>query len=201
MPELEQPLFTADLEEDNSGTYEFGKIDSSKYSGQLHYTPVDNSQGFWQIASQSFTVGSSKQDCSGCSPSIVDTGTSLMIMDDKIVEAYYSQVQGAQNSATYQGFVYPCSTTPPDFAFSFGGYDAVIKGSDITYAQADSSGSVCYGGIQPGASQAGFNILGKSFSFVDHYILLTSDIGDVLLKQFFAVFDGGNMRFGIATKN
>ena len=42
---------------------------------------------------------------------------------------------------------------------------------------------MCWGGLQPSpASNMGI-------------------LGDVFLKQFFAVFDGGNLRFGVAEKN
>lgn len=132
MNDLEQPLFTADLEENNSGTYEFGKIDSSKYSGSIHYSPVDNSQGWWQIQSGSFAVGGTQHDCNGCNPTIVDTGTSLLILDDQIVQAYYSQIPGATFSRNAGGYIYSCSITPPDFGMAIGtGYTATIKGSDM----------------------------------------------------------------------
>ena len=36
----------------NADSYDFGYIDSSKYSGQIYYTPVNNANGFWQ-----FTAG------------------------------------------------------------------------------------------------------------------------------------------------
>ncbi|KAG9997029.1 acid protease, partial [Aureobasidium melanogenum] len=40
MSELAQPVFTACLDLDGSGTYEFGTIDSSKFTGDLQFTPV-----------------------------------------------------------------------------------------------------------------------------------------------------------------
>lgn len=73
MGDLEQPLFTTDLEEDNSGTYEFGKIDDSKHTGSINYTPVNNGDGFWGIESQSYTIGGSQQACGTCSKTIVDS--------------------------------------------------------------------------------------------------------------------------------
>ena len=183
MGDLDQPLFTADLEENASGTYEFGNIDSSKHTGDINYAPVDNSMGFWMIQSETYSIGGASHQCSTCSPTIADTGTSLLIWDNDVVAAYYQQVQGAQLS---QGtYLYPCSETLPDFGVAIGSsYVAVVKGADMKYATADQAGTTCFGGLQPnGGGSTAFNI-----------------IGDVLLKQFFAVFDGGNMQFGVAPK-
>lgn len=156
LPELEQELFTADLTEDNSGTYEFGKIDSSKYTGEIHYVPVDNSQGFWQVTTETYSVGGQSHQCQECSPTIMDTGTSLILMDADVVKAYYSQVSGAQMSQ--DGYVYPCDSNLPDFGLDFGGYSSVIKGQDMTYL---AQGSTCFGGLQS-SEGAGINIIGKS---------------------------------------
>jgi hypothetical protein len=37
--QLEEKAFTADLDVDAAGTYEFGRIDTEKYQGELHTTP------------------------------------------------------------------------------------------------------------------------------------------------------------------
>ena len=185
MDDLDQPVFTADLEENNSGTYEFGSIDTSKYTGDIHYTPIDPSNGYWQFDSGTFNVGGKQQRCQTCSPAIADTGTSLIIVDDDVAEAYYSQVQGSSYSPSNGVYLYPCSSTLPDFGVAIGnGYTATLKGSDTTYMQ---DGSQCLGGIAPNGASSG------SGAPIQIY-------GDVLLKHFFAVFDGGSRRFGLANK-
>lgn len=137
-PSLAQPLFTADLKHATTGSYEFGNIDSSKFSGSLTYVPIDSSQGFWQFRSDRFSVGGQEQQNPGASPAIADTGTSLMLVDDAVAQAYYSQVQGAQNDPNVGGYTFPCSSTLPDFAVGAGGsYMAVIPGSDINFAPVD----------------------------------------------------------------
>ncbi|KAK3721107.1 hypothetical protein LTR37_003397 [Vermiconidia calcicola] len=181
MDELEKPLFTADLEEDTSGTYEFGTIDVSKYTGEIHYAPISTGNGWWEFESQTYTVGSNEKQCVRCSPTIADTGTSLVLMDNDVVEGYYNQVNGAQYDPTNYGIIYPCSASLPDFGIAIGSsYTAVIKGSDMTYAEIGDG--TCFGGLQTNDG-AGVNI-----------------IGDVFLKQYFAVFDAGNMQFGVAQK-
>ncbi|KAF2150939.1 peptidase A1 [Myriangium duriaei CBS 260.36] len=54
---LQANLFTARLKKGTPGTYDFGYIDKSKYTGDITYTPVDNSQGFWGFTADSYTVG------------------------------------------------------------------------------------------------------------------------------------------------
>lgn len=139
MPSLAQPVFTADLKHATAGSYEFGNIDSSKFSGSLTYTPVDTSQGFWQFTSDRFSVNGQEQRNPGASPAIADTGTSLMLVDDAVAQAYYSQVDGAQNDPNVGGYTFPCSSTLPDFAVGVGSsYMAVIPGSGINFAPVDS---------------------------------------------------------------
>lgn len=179
--QLEQPLFTADLDETATGSYEFGSIDSSKFTGDIHYTPVDNSRGYWMLESNSYSINGETQQCSQCSPLIADTGTSLLLLDEDVVEAYYGQVQSAQYDNQQGLFVYSCDDTLPDFGLAIGSdYTAVLKGSLMNFAEVGNG--QCAGGIQWNGG------VGLSIA------------GDVFLKQYFAVFDGGNLQFGVAPK-
>lgn len=55
---LSQPLFAAALKHNAPGVYDFGFTDSSKYTGSITYTDVDNSQGFWGFTVDSYSIGS-----------------------------------------------------------------------------------------------------------------------------------------------
>lgn len=152
MPSLAQPVFTADLKHATTGSYEFGNIDSSKFSGSLSYVSVDTSQGFWQFTSNRFSVNGQEQQNPGATPAIADTGTSLMLVDDAVAQAYYSQVQGAQNDPNVGGYTFPCSSTLPDFGVGVGGsYTAVIPGSGINFAPVDAQGTSKFTGSFPAA--------------------------------------------------
>ncbi|KAK5010546.1 hypothetical protein LTR28_009221 [Elasticomyces elasticus] len=182
-PHLAQPVFTADLHNDTHGTYEFGAVDARKHAGALAYTPVDPRNGFWQFASATFAVDGkmSTRNAADASPAIADTGTSLMLVDDAVARAYYAAVDGAAADVAAGGFVYPCSATLPAFAVAIGeGYMATVPGDRITYAQVDDRN--CFGGIQSNGG-AGLQIY-----------------GDVLFRSQFVVFDGGEMRIGMAPK-
>ena len=62
---------------------------------------------------------------------IVDTGTTLLLVPNDVLEAYYSQVKGAKNSKKDQGWIYPCTATLPDLYISVGNYNALIPGTGI----------------------------------------------------------------------
>jgi hypothetical protein len=97
---LDKPIFGAYLPKGTDGAYDFGATDSSKFTGSLTYTKVDSSKGFWEYPSTSFKVGSSTGFMDSYT-GITDTGTTLVLMADAAVTAYYQQVPGASNSQRY----------------------------------------------------------------------------------------------------
>lgn len=176
---LSSPLFTAVLKHQAPGSYDFGYIDNSKYTGSISYTPVDSSQGFWAFNVDSYTVGSGSSVPASIAP-IADTGTTLLLIDDAVVTAYYSGVPSASYDANQGGYTFPCSSTLPDITFDVGGYSAVVSGSLINFAPVDASGTTCFGGLQ---SNAGIGI---------------SIFGDIFLKSQFVVFDSNGPQLGFA---
>lgn len=137
--DLAQPVFTANLKHGVAGAYEFGNVDSTQFTGSLAQIPVDSSNGFWEFTSTQIAVGNSQAQAvqGGSGTAIADTGTSLLIVDDAVVEAYYSQVTGAQNSASAGGVVFPCTSTLPSLSLAIGdSYMAVIDGSLLNFSSA-----------------------------------------------------------------
>lgn len=59
---LSKPIFGVLLKHGEPGVYDFGFADDSKYSGELAYTDVDDSQGFWSFTADGYSVGSSSDD-------------------------------------------------------------------------------------------------------------------------------------------
>jgi aspergillopepsin I len=173
---LDVAAWTADLKYHTAGTYDFGVIDNSKYTGDISYVEVDDSQGFW-----GFTADINGESVSG----IADTGTTLALLPDSVVEAYYSNVNGAQNDQQQGGYVFPCDASLPDLTFSPGSASITIPGQYLNYAPADESGQSCFGGLQ---SDGGIGI---------------SIYGDIALKAAFVVFDKSQSspRLGWATKD
>ncbi|KAL4771929.1 aspartic protease pep1 [Aspergillus nidulans var. acristatus] len=169
--QLESPLFAVTLKHQAPGSYDFGYIDQSKYTGELTYTDVNNSQGFWMFSA---TAGETDFDA------IADTGTTLIMIDQSIAEDYYSQVPFAFNNFFYGGWTFPCSAELPSFTVTINGYDAVVPGEHIKYAPVTDGSSTCFGGIQ------------------DNQGLPFSILGDVFLKSQYVVFDSEGPQLGFA---
>ncbi|KAL2129439.1 hypothetical protein VTI74DRAFT_7813 [Chaetomium olivicolor] len=161
MSSLDAPVFTADLRAGSPGRYNFGFIDSKAYTGNLTL--------------KSTTI-----------KGIADTGTSLFLLPSSVVTAYYGQISGAKYDTTQGGYTLPCSASPPSLSFGVGnnGANITVPGNYIKYAPTSSSGTTCFGGIQPD-TDIGFAIF-----------------GDVALKAAFVVFDGtrGKEQLGWASK-
>ncbi|OAL54362.1 acid protease [Pyrenochaeta sp. DS3sAY3a] len=183
MNDLDMPVFTADLDPDGTGVYEFGKIDATKFEGEMAWIPVKAETGFWQFPSTKFAVGDQMFENPQGSEAIADTGTSLLLVDQQVAEAYYSQVRGAQLNAQVGGFIYPCGATLPDMSVAIGdSYMAKIPGNQITFATVDAANTTCFGGVQ-GNQGAGLQIF-----------------GDTMFKAQFVAFNGGNQSLGFGQK-
>jgi hypothetical protein len=103
----------------------------------MTWIPVDSTSGFWQFTSDTFAVdnGPSQKSRDGAQ-AIADTGTTLILANPRLVDAYYAQVQGAFNSAEEEGYVFPCDATLPDLSLDIGGsYIAKVPGADIKFSQ------------------------------------------------------------------
>jgi hypothetical protein len=177
---LPEPVFTADLRHAAAGSYEFGAIDSTKFTGNLNWADVNTTSGFWQFSSQSFSVSTGGTTNVAGGQAIADTGTTLMLVDPNVVNAYYSQVQGAVNDNSVGGITFPCSSTLPDLAVDIGGtFMATVRGDDINFAPVDQTGTTCFGGLQATTSSPQI-------------------YGDIFFKSNFVAFNIGNNSLGVA---
>lgn len=166
-----------------AGTYNFGYIDNSSYTGDIWYTDVDNSDGYWMFNTTGYQVGSQAFQMKQIR-GIADTGTTLLMLPQAVVTAYYGQVTDSSYDTTNGGYIFPCDADLPDFTLGIGDGMIVIPGSYVNYAPIDSANSSCYGGIQDDSS-IGFAIF-----------------GDIALKAAFVVFEGGDEpRLGWAAKD
>ena len=121
-----------------AGTYDFGAIIASRYNGTITYTDVDSSQGFWSFTPSGYAVGNGAT-AQGNLVGIADTGTTLMLADPAVVQAYYKGVQGAKNDQQAGGYTFPCSASLPDFTLVIGSYKAVVPGKFINFAPVQGS--------------------------------------------------------------
>ena len=129
---LQAGVFTANLKQSTAGYFNFGAIDHTAARGEIKYTPVDASEGFWQFPSTSYKIGNQATQKYKGNDGIADSGSSLMTLDPQIVTAYYANVKGVKQDSS--GYTFPCNTQLPDFTIALGDYMATIEGYLINYA-------------------------------------------------------------------
>ncbi|KAH4038793.1 hypothetical protein HBH98_061810 [Parastagonospora nodorum] len=190
--DVKQPLFTAylgswrDTDEADKGEsfYTFGFIDQNamKAAGatEPNYATVDSSQGFWQIQSTSATINGQTITRSN-NTSIMDTGTTLCLVEDSLVEAVYKAIPGSKYDSENQGYLFPANTSVdqlPDVTLAIGDAQVSFQKEDLGFA--DAGNGMVYGSIQS-----------RGTMDMDIY-------GDAVLKAMYAIFDmnNGSPQFG-----
>lgn len=143
---------------------------------------IDNSEGFWQFPSTSATVNGKTITLSD-NTAIADTGTTLALVSDEVVDALYAAIPGAKYDEQQQGYLIPTSIKAnqlPDFTVAVGYKQFTIQKEDLVFAIA--SEGYWYGGVQSRGDNP-FDILGDTF-----------------LKSVYAIWDQGNTRLGFVPK-
>jgi hypothetical protein len=120
-----------------------------------------SSQGFWQVASASYSLNGSTVQRSG-NTAILDTGTTLALIDDTILSQIYGAIEGATFDQTQGGWKYPENATVPTVEFAVGETLYTINAQDFAYGPADSG--FLFGGIQSRGDLT-FDIFGNVFLF------------------------------------
>ncbi|OOF91654.1 hypothetical protein ASPCADRAFT_211010 [Aspergillus carbonarius ITEM 5010] len=185
-PSLDVPVMTASLKSDGVGEYEFGVIDSNKYQGSIANVSVDSSNGYWEFSTPQYRVADGDlKTIDKVNTSIADTGTSLMLLNEDIVTAYYAEVPNSTYVNSVGGYIYPCNTTLPSFSIAIGSSSlATVPGNLISFSKVGTNTTtgqaLCYGGIQSNG--------GTSLQI----------LGDIFLKAFFVVFDMRGPSIGVA---
>lgn len=156
---------------DNGGELFLGGSDTSHQAGSLRFTPVSvtNPPAFWQINAGDVLVGA-KHVVPGPNAAIVDTGTTLIIVDDATAAKIYGAIPGAKNASATVGpgfFTFPCDQVPNNVAFELAGYPFTLSQETINFGQVAAGSPDCAGGIMGGGSS-------------DFWIL-----GDVLLRNLY----------------
>ncbi|KAG8891376.1 hypothetical protein FRC01_014741, partial [Tulasnella sp. 417] len=167
----------------------FGCVNSSKYTGDLQWFPVDLQDTFgiayyWNIATAGLTYNGTPL-AGGEYSLLVDTGTTLIFVPSDNAEALYSQIPGSTPAPELgKGyFKFPCNSTVSSVAFRFGNADFAIHPSDFNVGAHPSDPSSCIGAVLsvPNGSNA--------------------VAGDAFLKNWYSVYDYDEMRVGFAPAN
>ncbi|KAK0657980.1 aspartic peptidase domain-containing protein [Cercophora newfieldiana] len=194
LPRLDEPVFTVDLKHNDTGSFNFGSIKPDAYTGDIRYTTVNDTVGWWAFDAPGYAVGDAKNGFTAHHMNaIADTGATLLLLPRAVADDYYSQVGGAKFDPNFGGYIFRCGAALPDLVLQIGETDDVgitVPGEYMLYSPADGVNGgdmdLCFGGLQ---SNAGMDI---------------SVFGDVFLKSTFAVFEAGKEgkapRLGFAAK-
>jgi len=179
LPTLSLPVFSVQAREDNSGYFAFGEVPSAGYAGDLHLLPIVPQEGYWAFISPIFTVSGALNYNLGASIAVADTGTSLLVVDDNVAQAYYANVDGSyyDESEACGGYCYPCDSDLPEFSVSMGDFLLEIPADILTYASVDDTN--CYGSLQNN-----LDVNGNSFGLQIY--------GDPVFRSAFIVFESSD---------
>ena len=89
--------------------------------------------GFWEFNAGGFAIGNGETNATTID-AVADTGSSVMYLPEDIVDAYYSQVNGAQYQEEMAGWAFACNAKLPDFSLVIGEHKATVPGSFINFS-------------------------------------------------------------------
>ncbi|XP_018606241.1 pepsin A-like isoform X2 [Scleropages formosus] len=174
---LSQDLFSVYLSS-NSETESaviFGGIDPSYYTGNIYWIPL-TSDSYWQITMDSVIINGNTVACANGCQAIVDTGTSVIVGPSSDIQNINSWL-GASEDQFGDSFV-SCSNVQslPHVTFTLNGYTFTLSAS----AYISQTSQNCKTGFGSGGS--------------DQLWIL----GDVFIRQYYAIFDRSKTSVGLA---
>ncbi|XP_036624081.1 chymosin-like [Trichosurus vulpecula] len=149
-----------------------GAIDSSYYTGSLHWVPVTE-EGYWQFTVDRITVDDKVVACHDTCQVILDTGTSLLVGPSQDIDKIESAV--GVNGDDYIS----CKklSSMPTVVIHINGREFPLPPSAYIYEE-------------DGQCSSGFESDGSDELWI---------LGDVFIRQYYSVFDRANNRVGLAT--
>uniref|UniRef100_A0A3Q0R5Q3 pepsin A n=1 Tax=Amphilophus citrinellus TaxID=61819 RepID=A0A3Q0R5Q3_AMPCI len=174
---VSEPLFSVYLSGDGAQGSEvvFGGTDPSHYTGSIAWIPL-SSATYWQINMDSVTVNGQTVACSGGCQAIIDTGTSVIVGPTSDINNLNSWVGASTDQ--YGDAIVNCQNiqSMPDVTFTLNGNAFTVPAS--AYVSQSSSG--CLTGFGQGGS-------------TQLWIL-----GDVFIREYYAIFNAQSQYIGLA---
>ncbi|EJT69301.1 rhizopuspepsin-3 [Gaeumannomyces tritici R3-111a-1] len=166
----------------NTGEVSFGGTNPAKYTGALSYTPVsDKANGDWAIPMDDLAYDGKKAGVTG-RLAYIDTGTTYIFGPAADVATFHKSIPGAKLDANGGGTTYtaPCDSTKT-LTISFGGVAYAIQTRD--WLSGPNANGECVSNVY------GIEVVRGAWL-----------LGDVFLKNVYAVFDVDRTRIGFATR-
>jgi hypothetical protein len=178
---LELPyLFTVDIYQDQNGTFDFGYIDTTKYTGEITYVPINTNHTNWNFQMNGFAIGNGSMQAVDVFAGVVDTGGPNIGLPSSIVTPYFDSFGGRPTPGNSHD--YPCSAyPPPDLTLYFENGGTLVLNGTFLVQPPDGSRYTCNGRL-------------------DDSVQTAYNIGASVMDQKFVVFDHTNARIGFADK-
>jgi len=158
-------------DKNNTGEITFGGEDPTKFKSNTRIkTPNVNLQGFWEAALDAVEVDGNTVEKIINRTTILDTGTTLMLLPEEDVILIHAQIPGALSDGQ-GGFVIPCANTAV-VTLTYGGQKFPIDPRDLVVGN-----SVDVSGGTPGTHCASGIVTSNAFSKNEWLV------GDVFLKN------------------
>lgn len=157
------------------GEITFGGVDTSKFTGSISYTNTSTDDA-WEIPVDDMLVNGTPAKFTGRS-AIIDTGTTFILMPPSDAKTLHALIPGTQ--ANGEMYTLPCSTTAK--------LQVRISGTLYSISPKDYVGKP----VSSGSSTCSSTIIGHQAFGDTEWIL-----GDVFLKNVYAVFDFDGKRIG-----
>ncbi|KAF9921840.1 Type I transmembrane sorting receptor [Linnemannia zychae] len=139
------------LEQNQGGSFLFGGIDSTKFTGSLNYIPVSTvagvREGMWYADADNAFVGDTPVSNYSTSPWLFDTGTSFIAVPTSFAQTFHASIPGSTYSSTDGIYILPCHGTE-SFGISFNGIKYEVPYADYVVAAGGGS-SLCVSLIMP----------------------------------------------------
>jgi hypothetical protein len=158
----------------NNGEISFGGTNPDKYTGDITYTSVTQDSS-WAITMDDVTVGGTSAGLSNRT-AYIDTGTTYAFGPPADVAAMYKLIPNANSSDNGVTWTYPCDSTST-VALKFAGKSYSISAKDLT--SSTSTTGRCTGNV------FGMEVVSGAWL-----------LGDMFLKNVYAVFDNDGSRIG-----
>jgi len=168
----------------NFSNFQYGETtfcgsDSTRYTPPLIWVPL-SSKPYWAVAVTSVTVGSTLVASSGIPEAIVDSGTTILLLNTPIYTSVMNAINAAAPTLQTDGEVF-CNalSSLPSIIFNINGNGYTLLPTDYMLPyQCLPTQTCCYPGIGDGGDMIIF--------------------GDVFIGKYYTVFDHGNTRVGFA---
>jgi hypothetical protein len=179
--DLEMPyLFAVNIFQDQDGTFDFGFIDTAKYTGEITFAPMETTLTNWNFKMNGFAIGDGAKQTVDEYVGIVDTGGPNIGLPSFVVNPYFDSIGGSPSPGNSHS--YPCSAyPPPDLTLYLENGGTLVLNGSFLVEPPSGSDTICDGRLDD-SDQTEYNI------------------GASVLDQKFVVFDHANARIGFADK-